>query len=605
MPVGNPHPEMNNFFSYNGYDNYRQHEDPYRYNGPPEVMHGYPREDSFRHNGPRSDYYGSGGSMNTPTPYSYNADQSVSFEVDHLATFSMTSAETQSPEAGISKLSNMANTSGIWTMKCTLSVERTLLKIHEKGSAGPIDCFHLTNIHKAVAINKPEKCDVYNNLVVLMVINNSNRENPNQMHIFLAGSIPAQEIVDEIHNAKAGRPLRKHFSKKFIPPPPTQPAPEPPNHMMSYQEGPPLASSMSMRDHDMGRDGNTERDGQLLNHCFDDIEKFVARLQKAAESYKELERLKKDKGGKDKKGRQDIEKLSMSAVPPQPQDFVDIFQKFKLSFNLLAKLKGCIHDPNAPELVHFIFTPLSIIYEASRDPTHGNRNLAANVYSPMITAEAKELLLNCLTSKEVDLWMSFGEGWTTSREDYKGEVPPYTPRFYNGWHPAPTLDDYPPQQMQPIMPKPQPHQMRQIEPPRSVAPPHEQPYMPDKIGNSSQRYNGPPIQNVPDSSSDMLIRAQRERGAKFCEVTHSREKKNNKELTVMKGDILEILDDSRNWWKLRNNRGQVGHAPYTILTRQLSMGPPDNGPGNRNAFRNNSQHNPGVGSSMKGELRYF
>lgn len=80
-----------------------------------------------------------------------------------------------------------------------------------------------------------------------------------------------------------------------------------------------------------------------------------------------------------------------------------------------AKLKAHIHDPNAPELVHFLFTPLSLIYEASRDPSQGNRDLAASVVSPLLTREAKELLLNCLTSKETDLWMSLGDAWITSR----------------------------------------------------------------------------------------------------------------------------------------------------------------------------------------------
>lgn len=40
---------------------------------------------------------------------------------------------------------------------------------------------------------------------------------------------------------------------------------------------------------------------QLLNSCFDDIEKFVSRLQQAAEAYKELERRRGERGGKKNK----------------------------------------------------------------------------------------------------------------------------------------------------------------------------------------------------------------------------------------------------------------------------------------------------------------
>eukprot|EP00106_Octopus_bimaculoides_P021156 XP_014788598.1 PREDICTED: epidermal growth factor receptor kinase substrate 8-like protein 2 [Octopus bimaculoides] len=106
---------------------------------------------------------------------------------------------------------------------------------------------------------------------------------------------------------------------------------------------------------------------------------------------------------------------------------------------------------------------------------------------------------------------------------------------------------------------------------------HHEPFMQEKMGPPSQRFNNIPVPSVPDNSNELFLQGLRERGAKFCEVTHYRQKKNTKELTVIKGEILEILDDSRNWWKLKNCRGQVGHAPYTILSQHVSLTPIDNG----------------------------
>lgn len=30
--------------------------------------------------------------------------------------------------------------------------------------------------------------------------------------------------------------------------------------------------------------------------------------------------------------------------------------------------------------------------------------------------------------------------------------------------------------------------------------------------------------------------------------------------------LLKIIDDSRNWWKAKNSRGQAAHVPHTIVT---------------------------------------
>lgn len=106
--------------------------------------------------------------------------------------------------------------------------------------------------------------------------------------------------------------------------------------------------------------------------------------------------------------------LTMRTKPPPEKEFIDIFQKFKLSFNLLAKLKAHIHDPNAPELIHFLFTPLALIVDASHE-TFYEPNLPAKVVSPLLTREAVNLLMNCVTSKETELWHSLGNAWLIPR----------------------------------------------------------------------------------------------------------------------------------------------------------------------------------------------
>lgn len=146
---------------------------------------------------------------------------------------------------------------------------------------------------------------------------------------------------------------------------------------------------------------------QVLNHCFDDIERFVSRLQTSVETARELEKRQKHRRSKKKSIGDGM--LTMRAQLPQAHTFVDVFQKFKLSFNLLARLKAHIHDPNAPELVHFLFTPLALIVNTlNKDMAVAApdlKGLTRTVWLPLLSRDAKELLLNCLTSREQDLWV--------------------------------------------------------------------------------------------------------------------------------------------------------------------------------------------------------
>ncbi len=88
--------------------------------------------------------------------------------------------------------------------------------------------------------------------------------------------------------------------------------------------------------------------------------------------------------------------------------------------------------------------------------------------------------------------------------------------------------------------------------------------------DSIERNGGIAVVDRAPSAGDPQIEAWLEelqaRDAKIVQVTYPRTANNDKELTVVRGEYLEVLDDSRKWWKARNIRGKVAHVPHTIVT---------------------------------------
>ena len=100
-----------------------------------------------------------------------------------------------------------------------------------------------------------------------------------------------------------------------------------------------------------------------------------------------------------------IEKL------PDDGFFIDILQKLKHSFNLLGELKHVIHNPNAPELVHYLLSPLQFILYTLRTKHAHQLQLARDIWIPPLTRTARDLLSSCLTTKEHEILKGLGPAW--------------------------------------------------------------------------------------------------------------------------------------------------------------------------------------------------
>ncbi|XP_039298516.1 epidermal growth factor receptor kinase substrate 8 isoform X1 [Nilaparvata lugens] len=620
----------------------------------------YLHSDVMPYHSMHSNGYSSDGQM------SPSAEESPTFVMEHLATFTV-SKETGIvyPADGMRRLLQLEKSNGIWSQKMQLRLDRSWVLIMDYETGAVMERFPATLIHEPTAFTSHDPMEIYNNILVFIVGDERQMGSRSEMHIFQCQSISAQELVEDLKLLRMGKSPRGGRARRHIPPPPPTPPPDPPlingvnvreqvsvfnavAHQPDVRGGSELGVAPGHHRDDETSSTSSEkyeRDVTILNHCFDDIEKFIARLQHAAAASKELERRRRNR--KSKKKDMGDGMLTMRAKPPPESEFIDIFQKFKLSLILLAKLKHHIHDPNAPELVHFLFTPLALIVDASHDTHYLPPNLPSKVVCPLLTQEAINLLINCVTSKETELWHSLGDAWLIPREQWKGYVAPYHPVFMDGWSP-----DYPISEDRDVLvpaegkrtredtrplqhesehyhrgggggggggerehedyssdywdPPPGEYDRQESSPadPRALMVDRRNFEMDHRYGGRAERehsqspggsepefagaspsHMGPPIPSArSDISADSIERNSganserfersqalwleelRSNGAKVVQVTYPRTANNDKELTVIRGEFLEVLDDSRKWWKARNSRGQVAHVPHTIVT---------------------------------------
>ncbi|XP_055761113.1 epidermal growth factor receptor kinase substrate 8a isoform X2 [Salvelinus fontinalis] len=536
------------------------------------------------------------------TKNSFNSMTNTSqYHVEHLTTFVLDRKEAMiNTEDGIRKLRLLDAKGKVWTQDMLLQVEEKTVSLIDPETKNELENFPLGTIMHCQAVMS--SCN-YDSILAL-VCKEPGQGKPD-LHLFQCDEIKANLIQADIEGAmmdhKGGKVKKRPETLRMIlksdgviPPPPAAPAPEPPATLTQLDVKSRVAAwsawAAEQQDYDKQHQYSdqkeppemlatrVDRDVQILNHILDHIEFFVTKLQKAAEAFNELSKRKKSKKNKKKGPGEGV--LTLRAKPPTQEDFVDCFQKFKHAFNLLGKLKTLIQNPSADDLVHFLFTPLRMVIQTS-----GGTELAKSVVVPLLTRKAIDFLHSAGTAEERHLWVALGEGWTKCRLEWPKNhyFPPCTLQFRDGWEPH----------MMPFVPQSREAELNHLTQTLSHSEILRQEEMVHRLSTEH-----PGVQDFPSSQGyaldnkaykrmhlldqDMAVQAFKQAVSRhvdrnyeangsrgqpklFAKSKYDFVARNNTELSLVKDEVVEVLDDRKQWWKVCNCSGASGYVPNNIL----------------------------------------
>ncbi|XP_069037839.1 epidermal growth factor receptor kinase substrate 8-like protein 2 isoform X2 [Lepisosteus oculatus] len=472
------------------------------------------------------------------------------YHVEHLSTFMMDKSESISTvDDAVKKLILLDSKGKIWTQEMLLQVSDKAIRLLDCDTQEELENFPLATVHMCQTVLNQTR---YSS-VLLLVCQDSEQHRPD-IHFFHCDQVEAEMVHADIDSAlgdsKHGKKMRpqtlkvnqekmKRQRESILPPGTTMGPPQPgakgrvavlPSAGKKERRG----SSVSDQEESHEKLAQRiEKEVQILNCALDDIEVFVARLQKAAEAFNQLNQRKRSKKNKKKGPAEGM--LTLRAKPPTQAEFTDSLQKIKLAFNLLARLQKHIQNPSAAELIHFLFGPLELVLQSCGGP-----ELPRSVLSPLLSREAVDFLRGHLTPKEMGVYELLGEAWTRSRADWPQDphAPPYYPKFRNGWEPPAEMFQGVPWEREGSQPGPADYRRPSEEFPAAQA-------CPPLNGNFDPPRAGHP--------------------RKYAKIRYHFVARNANELSVLQDEVLEVLEDNKQWWKLQNRSGQAGYVPFNIL----------------------------------------
>ncbi|XP_041852469.1 epidermal growth factor receptor kinase substrate 8-like protein 2 isoform X2 [Melanotaenia boesemani] len=498
----------------------------------------------------------------------YIMQETSQYHVEHLSTFIMDKTESiVTVDDAIKKLALLDSKDKIWTQEMLLQVTDKSVRLLDCDTQEELENFPLPTIHLSQTVLNQTRYPS----VLLLICQDKEQHKPD-IHFFHCDEVEAEMVHADIDSAmgdnKHGKKMRpqtlkvnqekiKRHRETILPP-------SAPRDPQPFAKGRVAAAPNTQERRVSGQNDSEsheklaqriEKDVQILNCALDDIEVFVSRLQKAAEAFSQLNQRNKSKKNKKKGPAEGM--LTLRAKPPSEAEFIDSLQKLKLAFNLLAKLKKHIQNPSASELVHFLFGPLELVLQSCGSP-----ELARSIIAPHLSKDAVDFLRGHLTPKETTIFELLGHGWTKSRAEWPRDqcAPPYYPKFRNGWEPPVELFLTSPWETEGTS--------EQLASPAS----------PSYRQHSADDYYRPLSSNSSNGSYNETPNIR-----KHAKIRYHFVARNANELSVLQDEILEVLEDDKQWWKLRNRSGQTGYVPFNILD-VVKIEEPE-GPYNQKGFR--------------------
>lgn len=257
-----------------------------------------------------------------------------------------------------------------------------------------------------------------------------------------------------------------------------------------------------------------DRNVDILNHILGDVEIFMGKISAI---------LAKN-GKKKKKKKKKVDGM------PSAEEFAVCLRKIKSGFNLLGELNGKINNPSAPDFVHSLFAALGYVV------AHCPEGLPSSILAPVLTSVSVQLMSEEVTEEEENLWQSLGEAWSTTSTQWaetEEDIPTYNLEFFDGWQPPEVNAAF------------EPHESadRQMD------------HAPSHVSRQTTPQWKSPRQQVRKRSGE----------PQYMQVMYDFSSRNQRELTIAKGETVELLDKSKQWWKVRNAQGEEGYVPNNVL----------------------------------------